>query len=395
MPSIGIGGQETGIGGNPLLVYLNNAATSRKKPECVYQAMDSFMRDVGVSPYRSVDSPAMEAAGIIADARTKLACLFGVEDARQIVFGGSCTEGLNLAIKGILQPADHVVITSLEHNSVMRPLSALIQERGIAVSRAKVDSEGRTDMSDLESLLTGKTRLVVMPHASNVTGTIQPVEDCAELCRRKGVPLLVDAAQTAGCLPLDLGTVPIDMLAFSGHKGLMGPQGVGGLYIRKGVDPKPLKHGGTGSNSASEKQPGSVPDRYESGTPNTPGLAGLSAALDYIGTVTVQAIRAGIIELGNIMLDGLRGIDGVTLHGPSSMADNVGVFSFTMASRDIAEVADHLQHRHGIIARVGLQCSPAAHKAIGTFPDGTLRVSVGHHSMIEEVEYFLQKLEEM
>ena len=375
-------------------VYLDNAATSRAKPECVYEAMDRFMRDVGGNPGRSVHANGLEASRIVADTRSKAATLFGVDDESRVVFGLNCTEALNLAIKGTLRAGDHVVTSSMEHNSVMRPLSAMMQDRGVTVTRASADGAGITDPDSFRQAIRPNTALAVMVHASNVVGAIQPIEECGAIAREHGVPFLLDAAQTAGCLPLDLRTLPVDMLAFSGHKGLMGPQGVGGLCIGEGIAPVPLTHGGTGSRSTAEVQPSILPDKYESGTLNTPGLAGLGAALDFILSTTVAEIRAGMYRVGTILLDGLQALDGVVLHGPRAMHGNVGVFSFTVDGHDAGDVARQLDDR-GIMTRAGLQCAPAAHRTIGTFPHGTVRVSIGYFTTVDGVEHFLHVLEEL
>ncbi len=375
-------------------VYLDTAATSRIKPEEVYLAMDRFMREIGASPDRSVHSPGIAAGRIVAETRKKLAQLFGVTDAARIVFTLNCTEALNLAIKGILKQGDHVVTSSMEHNSVMRPLSAMEQERGIRISRAKADSAGITDPDDLARCIRPETRLIVMTHASNVTGAIQPIEASGRLARERSIPFLLDAAQTAGCLPIDLSRLPVDMMAFSGHKSLMGPQGVGGLYIRKGIDLVPLKQGGTGSASSEEIQPADLPDKYESGTPNTPGLAGLSAAIDFITSVTVEKIRAKICQVGKKILEGLQATDGVVVYGPTDMENNVGVFSFNVEGKDAAVVAEEFDSRYGIMTRVGLHCAPAAHRTIGTFPQGAIRASIGYFTTEEETAHLLSSLRE-
>jgi len=373
-------------------VYLDAAATSRKKPEEVYIAMDRFMREVGVSPGRSVHSPGITAGQIVDTAREKLAQLLGVTDSSHIVFTLNCTEALNLAIKGTLKQGDHVVTSSVEHNSVMRPLSAMEQERGITVSRAKADSTGVTEVDDLVKCIRPHTKLIVITHASNVTGAIQPIGAIGQIARDRGITFVVDAAQTVGSVPIDLGALPVDLMAFSGHKSLLGPQGVGGLYIRKGIDLVPLKHGGTGSASSEEIQPDQLPDKYESGTPNTPGIAGLSAAIDFIASVTIRKIRAQICQTGKAFLENLQSMDDITLYGPHTMEHNVGIFSFTVKNRDIAEVADDLDRHSGIMMRVGLHCSPSAHKVIGTFPQGTIRASIGYYSTEKEAKYLVRSL---
>lgn len=375
-------------------VYLDTAATSIKKPDCVYEAIDNFMRTIGASPGRSVHKRGISASRVVADAREKTADILGVSDSSQVVFTLNCTEALNLAIKGTLKQGDHVVTTSLEHNSVMRPLSTMIEERDITVTRVRPNAEGITDPDDLKNCLRPDTALIIMTHASNVTGTIQPIAECCKIAREHGALLLVDAAQTLGSVPIDLSSLPVDLLAFSGHKCLMGPQGVGGLYIRKGVLLLPLKHGGTGSASSAELQPDILPDKYESGTPNTPGIAGLSAALDFLASKKIENIRRSICKVGKIVRDGLETIKNVVVYGPSDMKDNVGIFSFKIEGLDPAETASELEDRFGIMTRVGLHCSPSAHKTIGTFPEGTVRASIGYFTTAEEVEYFQESLAE-
>ena len=376
-------------------IYLDNAATSRTKPECVYRAMDRFMREIGASPSRSVHGPGIEASRIVADAREKTARLFGMEDSSRVVFTLNCTEALNLAIRGILKDGDHVVSSGMEHNSVMRPLSAMTDERDVQVTKTPADATGLTDPDEIRKAITPRTTLIVMTHASNVTGAIQPVEEARIIAREHDIPLLVDAAQSGGCLPIDLVEMPVDLLAFSGHKGLLGPQGVGGLCIREGLEIAPLKQGGTGSSSQEEKQPGIMPDRYESGTPNTPGLAGLSAAIEFLLSETVAGVRVGICSVGKVLLEGLSAVDGVTVHGPSEMDRNIGIFSFRLAGHDPVEVARALEERHGIMTRVGLQCAPSAHRSIGTFPEGTVRASIGHFTTEEEVRCLVHAVEEL
>lgn len=376
-------------------VYLDTAATSYQKPDCVCAAMDRFMRKVGASPGRSAHRLGIDASRVVAAAREKLAGLLGVADSSRVIFTLNCTEALNLALKGILKQGDHVVTTGMEHNSVMRPLSAMQEERGVTVTRAAVTEEGITRPEEMEKCIRPATALIVMTHASNVTGAIQPVEACGRIARKRGILFLVDAAQTVGCMPFDLSRMPIDLLAFSGHKGLMGPQGVGGLYLRASVDLAPLKQGGTGSASSEETQPDMLPDKYESGTPNTPGIAGLSAALDFIAATTVAKIRAHVCHVGEAMLDGLRAIGGVTVYGSTRMEDNAGVFSFNISARDPAEIAAELENHYGIMTRVGLHCAPSAHRTIGTFPQGAIRASIGFYTAEAEIAYFLRSLEEI
>ncbi|MBM4142812.1 MAG: aminotransferase class V-fold PLP-dependent enzyme [Lentisphaerae bacterium] len=374
------------------IVYLDHAATSRTKPECVYRAMDRFMREIGASPGRSAHAPGLAAGRVVADTRRAAAALFGVADPARVVFTLNCTQALNLALRGLARPGSDVVTTSVEHNSVMRPLTALARERGLNLVFAAADEEGMTRPGELAKRLTGRTSLIVMTHASNVTGAIQPIDEWGHLARERGVPFLVDAAQTAGCLPIDLSRLPVDLLAFSGHKGLLGPQGTGGLFIREGFDPEPLMHGGTGSASSEIAQPAWLPDRYESGTPNTPGLAGLGAAIGFLLERGVASVRERVCAVGEALAAGLAGLPRVRLYGPRGMDANVGIFAFTVDGADPAEVASALETRHGIMTRVGLQCAPCAHRAMGTFPSGTIRAGIGYGTTMADAETLVNAL---
>ncbi len=373
-------------------VYFDTAATSVKKPEKVYAAIEGFFRSVGASPGRSVHPLGIEAGRIVEGLREKIAVLFGMQRAMQVVFTLNCTEALNLALKGLLQEGDHVVTTSVEHNSVMRPLSFLVEERRITVTKVQADKYGLVDPASVREALTDDTALLVMTHASNVTGAIQPVSECGAFAREKGIPFLVDGAQTAGIVPLNLTGSNIDLFAFSGHKGLLGPQGTGGLCIGDGIDLVPLKHGGTGSRSSSETQPSFLPDRLESGTPNTPGLAGLSAAVDSIQERGVAELWEHLQHLSRRMLDGFSALAEVTLYGPRDPAFTTGAFSFTIRGRDPAETASALLEKFGVMTRVGLHCAPSAHKTIGTFPDGTVRASISTFTGEREIDYFFESL---
>ncbi len=375
--------------------YLDTAATSRTKPEAVYEAMDRFMREVGASPGRSVHDPGIRAGRLVSDARDRIAELFGIADPARVAFTLNCTEALNLAIRGVVGDGAHVVTTSMEHNSVMRPLNALRTERAIAITRVQADGKGIIDPDDMARAIRRETGLIVMTHASNVCGAIQPVEACTRIAREHGIPILVDAAQSAGYLPIDLDETPIDLLAFSGHKGLTGPQGTGGLHIREGLDVRPLKYGGTGSSSSKETQPDFLPDKYESGTPNTPGLAGLGAAVEIVQATGVESIREKMMQTGQAIVDGIAALDGVRMYGPRDMRHNVGVFSFRIDGKDPADVAASLENRYGVLTRIGLQCAPSAHKTLGTFPDGTVRASIGYFTTEEETAVFLKALEDI
>lgn len=376
-------------------IYLDNSATSLSKPDCVAEAMTRFMREVGASPGRSAHAPGIEASRVIAGARRAVAQLLGVKNPSRLLFAPNCTEALNLAIRGLVRPKTSVVTTKIEHNSVMRPLSALIEAGGISIITAEADETGVTMPGELRRLLREDTSLIIMSHASNVTGAIQPIEEWGLIARAMRIPFLVDAAQTAGCLPIDFDQLPVDLMAFSGHKGLLGPQGTGGLALREGVLPEPLVTGGTGSASSEISQPAMLPDRYESGTPNTPGLAGLGAAAGFLLETGVERIREGCARVGGTALAGLSQIPGIRLYGPRSMEANIGTFSFTMDGADPAETAALLEERYGILTRVGLHCSPCAHETLGTLPHGTVRASMGWSTKERDVSALIQALREL
>jgi cysteine desulfurase/selenocysteine lyase len=378
------------------MIYLDNAATSWPKPESVYQAMDSFMRHTGASPGRSGHLLSVAAARIIHETREGLCQLFGIADPSHIVFTANATESLNLAIRGLLHIGDHAITSSLEHNSVMRPLRAL-EEKGIEVSVVNCAANGSLDPGDIERAIRPYTRLIVLNHASNVVGTVLPVAEVGRIARDHGVPLLVDAAQSAGCYPIDVEAMKIDLLAFSGHKSLFGPQGTGGLYIREGIESQlePLKCGGTGSYSEHENQPVFMPDKYESGTPNTVGLAGLGAGVRFVLQEGLANIRKQEEKLTRLLLDGLAAIPGVVCHGKANAVDQVAIVSFNVSGLTPSEVALELEEGFRIMCRPGLHCSPMAHKALGTFPQGSVRLSPGHFNSRPDIEKTLEAVRQI
>ena len=378
-------------------IYFDNAATSHPKPEEVYRAVDHYQREIGATPGRSGHRMALAAGRVVLDARQRLARLFHVADSARIILTPNCTEALNLAIKGSVRPGDHVVTSSVEHNSVMRPLRRLEADGAIELTVAPCSREGWLSPADVEKHLKPSTRLVVVTHASNVVGTIQPVAEIGDITRKRGVRLLVDAAQSAGCVPIDVPALGADLLAFSGHKGLLGPQGTGGLVIGEGVDLAPLKEGGTGSRSQHEAQPMHLPDRYESGTLNGPGIAGLAAGLAYMEEQGIPVIRKRLQELTARLLDELSLTPGVTVYGPRDPEKQTAVVSFTMVGMDTAALGGMLDERFGIMTRAGLQCAPAAHRTLGTFrrTGGTVRVSLGPFNTAEEVRYLGSCLREL
>ncbi|MBM4444349.1 MAG: aminotransferase class V-fold PLP-dependent enzyme [Chloroflexi bacterium] len=375
-------------------IYLDNAATSWPKPEAVYRAMDDFMRRTGASPGRSGHRLSIEAGRVAYDTREALAMLFGVRDPTRIVFTANATEALNVVIRGMLHPGDHVITSGMEHNSVMRPLRAA-EQAGVRVTVVPYQPAGTLQAGGVERAIGEDTRLIVLSHASNVAGNLLPIAEAGLIARKRGVTFLVDAAQTAGCCAINVEAMNIDVLAFSGHKGLYGPQGTGGLYIRQGMESRirPLKHGGTGSRSESEYQPEFLPDKYESGTPNTVGLAGLCAGVRFV-LEQGGAIQRRERELAAALLQGLGGIPGVVVHGQNSAEGRIAVISFNISGLTPSEVSMGLEE-HGILCRPGLHCSPAAHRTLGTFPQGTARLSPGYFTSDEDIEAALQAVREI
>jgi cysteine desulfurase/selenocysteine lyase len=374
------------------IIYFDNASTSFPKPEEVPRAMAHFLREIGASPGRSGHRLSIEAGRIVFEAREGIARLLGAKDSSRVVFGLNATEGINQGLKGLLRPGDHVITSSMEHNSVMRPLRAMMEE-GLEVSIIPCSKEGFLDPSGVKKAIRPNTRMVVLNHASNVVGTLQPLAGIGEICRREGILFLVDAAQSAGAVPVDMEREKIDLLAFTGHKALFGPQGTGGLVLGERVDEKelvPMKRGGTGSRSEQEEQPDFLPDLCESGTPNVVGIAGLLAGLDFVLREGVEKIRVNEMKLTEKLLQGLLAIQRVVLYGPREARKQLGTVSFNIRGIAPSEVGLWLDEEFGILCRVGLHCSPASHQTIGTFPQGTVRFSLSYFNREEEVEEALQ-----
>lgn len=373
-------------------IYLDNAATSYPKPESVYRAIDETFRLFGGNPGRGGHQLAVDASRIVFTAREAVAGLFGIDDSSRIAFTGNATEAINLALFGRLRPGDRVVTTSMEHNAVARPLRALA-ERGIEVVKVAADASGLVDADDFcRACTAAPTALAVLGHVSNVTGTIQPLELIGPWCREHGVLLLVDAAQSAGLLPIDVETLGIDLLAAPGHKGLFGPVGTGFLYVRPGLEIIPLHYGGTGANSHSDAMPEAMPERLESGTPNTPGLAGLTAGIAWLEELGLDAVRAHETACLHRLLAGLATIPGLQLYGPADPRRSGGVLSFNLAGIDPSTVGFRLDHDFSICVRVGLHCAPDAHRTIGTYPTGTVRVSPNLMNRLDEIDTLVSAL---
>ncbi|AFV11178.1 cysteine desulfurase Csd [Thermacetogenium phaeum DSM 12270] len=375
-------------------IYLDNAATSWPKPESVYRAVDHFNRKLGASPGRGSHRRSVISGQILLETRESLARLFNIKDSSRIAFTVNVTEAINIALKGLLEPGDHVVISSMEHNAVVRPLHAL-KDKGVELTVVRCSPDGTLDPSLLEQALTLRTRLVCLLHASNITGTIMPVAEVGRIVRRKGILFMVDAAQSAGVLPVDVEEQNIDLLAFTGHKGLLGPQGTGGLYIRPGLDVRPLVEGGTGSQSERVDQPDFMPDRFESGTPNTPGIAGLNAGVQFIQETGLEKIRQHEQELTDALIQGLREIKGVILYGPCDSRRQTAVVSFNIEDRDCGEVSFLLDQKYGIQSRSGLHCAPLAHRTMGTLKRGACRLSPGFFNTMEDIHKVIKAVYEI
>ncbi len=379
------------------MIYFDNAATSWPKPPGVAEAMTRFLNEIGANPGRAGHRRAVEAARIVYSAREAIATLFNAPDPLRVVFGANVTEAINLALRGYLRPGDHVITSSMEHNSVMRPLRDL-ERKGVEVTVVQCSPQGFLDAADVEAAIRPNTVMIALNHASNVAGTLLPVAEAGKIARRHNLLLLVDAAQTAGAYPIDVQADGIDLLAFTGHKSLYGPMGTGGLVVGERVDVsrlEPLKRGGTGSRSEREEQPEFLPDMCESGTLNVVGLAGLLAGLRWVTERGVETIRAHEMGLAQQLIDGLRAIPGVTVYGGLDAARQTATVSFNIASVEPSEVGLRLDDEYEIMCRVGLHCSPAAHKTLGTFPGGTVRFGLGAFNTAQEVEAALQAVEQL
>jgi cysteine desulfurase family protein len=370
------------------MIYFDNAATSWPKPPQVKEAMNRFMEEVGANPGRSGHFRSIEAARIVFETREVLSVLFHVKDSSRIVFTLNATESINLALKGLLKPEDHVITSSMEHNSVMRPLRNL-EKKGVQLTIVPCSGEGMLDPHEVERKIQTNTKMVVLNHASNVAGTLLPIEDVGLIVRKHNLFFLVDAAQTAGAFPIDIERDNIDLLAFTGHKSLYGPQGTGGLVIGGRIKEQemiPLKQGGTGSRSEFEEQPDFLPDCFESGTPNGVGLAGLLAGVHFVLRKGVEQIRQYEMTLIKKLIMGLTKIPQVKVYGPEPQEDRIATLSFNFPHLSPSNGALRLEKDFGILCRPGLHCAPAAHHTLGTFPEGTIRFGLSAFNTGTEVD---------
>ncbi|MBN1571569.1 MAG: aminotransferase class V-fold PLP-dependent enzyme [Deltaproteobacteria bacterium] len=375
------------------MIYLDNAATSWPKPKSVVDAVSDFMKNVGANPGRSGHRLSMEAERIRLETRELIAKLFGGSDPFRVIFTLNVTEAINLVIGGLVSKGGRVVTTSMEHNAVMRPLRHLEKTVGIEIALVPVRVDGTIDIEAMEEALGGGADLAVVNHASNVSGTIVNIAEVGRLTRKQGVPLLVDAAQSAGSLPIDIKEDMVDILAFTGHKGLLGPTGTGGVVFGDDFDCErlpPAVFGGTGSRSEMEYQPDFLPDKYESGTANVAGIAGLCEGVRWILDRGVDEIRAHEVKITGRMIEGLSKIDSVKVIGTGNAELQTATVSFVVDGIDVSEVAASLCDDYDVMCRVGLHCAPRAHMTLGTFPEGTVRFGMGPFTTIEDVDSALR-----
>lgn len=367
--------------------YFDNAATSYPKPETVYLAVVDAMRSVGASPGRGGYRQSLDASRLLFLTRELVASLFGVVDASRIIFTHSATEALNLALCGVLKAGDHVVTSSMEHNSLIRPLNRLREEVGIEYTVIQASNNGYIDPEDVRTVVTSKTRMIAVAHVSNVCGVIQPIDELSRIARDVGALFLLDAAQSAGTVEIDVQANGIDLLAAPGHKGLYGPQGTGFLYVAPSIALRPILAGGTGTASSKLEQPTDMPEGFEAGTHNLPGIAGLKAGIEFVKNVGVTALGEHERSLVGHLAESLLNNSFITIHGFSDLARHNGVLSFNVVGKDPSTLAYQLDQRFKIAVRAGLHCAPGAHKTIGTFPAGTVRISPGWFTSDEDIAF--------
>lgn len=376
------------------MIYFDNAATSFPKPKIVYDEIIDAMTQYGANPGRSGHKLALQSSRKIFNTRNKISKLFNIKNPMNVVLTFNCTESLNMGIKGFLKPGDHVITTSMEHNSVLRPIISL-EKFGVTNTIVQGDSMGRINPKDIEKSIKPETKMILTTHISNLTGTIMDIEAIGQIAKAHNIVYFVDGAQSAGVYPIDVEKMNIDMLAFPGHKSLLGPQGTGGLYIKEGLDIVELFQGGTGSVSNSLEQPDMMPDKYESGTPNAPGIVGLGAGIDYILKVGMDNIRKKEEALTQHFIEEVSKIENIRLYGPLTPGQHAPVVALNIGDADSSEISYILDEEYNIAVRPGLHCAPLAHKTIGTFKQGVVRFSFGFKNTHEEVELAIKALKDI
>ena len=374
------------------MIYMDNAATTMHKPKEVIDAVVAAMSSMG-NAGRGVNEASLSASRLIYDTREKLCRLFGAEDPRQIVFTANSTESLNIAIKGILNPGDHVIATMLEHNSVLRPLYEM-EKKGVRLTIVKSNPEGTLDLADIENAI-APDKMIVCTNGSNLTGNYIDPEPIGTLAREKGIVFVVDASQTAGVFPIDVQKMKIDVLCFTGHKGMLGPQGTGGMYVRKGLSVRPLLSGGSGVQTYSKTHPTEMPTALEAGTLNGHGIAGLHAAVEYLEKTGVDTIRAREQDLMWRFYEGVKEIPGVKVYGDFSTKNRCAIVTLNIGDYDSSEVSDELLTEYGISTRSGGHCAPLMHEALGTVEQGAVRFSFSHYNTEEEVDTAIRAIREL
>lgn len=375
------------------MIYMDNAATTLHKPDVVKAAVLAAFDTMG-NAGRGASEPALDASRVIYAAREKLAHFFNAESASRIVFTANSTESLNIAIKGLFCPGDHVITTVLEHNSVLRPLYEC-QEQGVEITILGCDEKGNISYEEMERAVKDNTKAVVCTHASNLTGNMIDLNKVGEITKRHGLLLAVDASQTAGVWPVDVQEQGIDVLCFTGHKGLLGPQGTGGMYVRTGVDIRPLLSGGSGIDTYNPHHPSQMPTALEAGTLNGHGIAGLGAAVTYLEETGLNVIREKEQSLMRRFYEGISAIPGIKVYGDFSTNDRAAIVSFNIGDHDSSEVSDELNVEYGIVTRPGAHCAPLMHKALGTVEQGAVRFSFSHYNTEEEVDTAVRAVEEL
>lgn len=375
------------------MIYLDNAATTMHKPKEVIDAVVEAMTSLG-NAGRGANEASLSAARIIYDAREKLCRFFNGEDPRQIVFTSNSTESLNIAVKGLLEPGDHVITTMLEHNSVLRPLYEM-EKKGVALTIIKADKKGRFSLEEMEAAIRPETKMIVCTNGSNLTGNYVDIGKVGEMAHRHDVLFVVDASQTAGVFPIDVRNMQVDVLCFTGHKGLLGPQGTGGMYVREGLAIRPLKSGGSGVQTYSKTHPREMPTALEAGTLNGHGIAGLRAGVEYIEKTGLDNIRAREQELMWRFYEGVKEIPGVTVYGDFDSRERCAIVSLNIGDYDSSEVSDALLTEYGISTRPGGHCAPLMHEVLGTVEQGAVRFSFAHSNTEEEVDIAINAVREL